>query len=188
MTGIGKLAVALAFSAGAAVAGGISSPALADGQPVIDFVDNVVPNPKVLSDLLPNVSVAPSVLCIPTAQNTNSTDGDRNRVGNNQTINCTQSAQQTTSPANALRDYEKVTGQPQTLPVGLSNEIVVMCPAGKVALGGGYLITGNFPPNTNIDEIIDAPTAANDGWRLQFLTAGSTQFQVVPFVTCARPS
>ncbi len=141
-----------------------------------------------LSDILPNVSVSPSVLCLPTAQNTSSAHGDRNHLDNNQTINCTQTAQQTSSPANALRDYEKVMGPSQALPMGLSAIIVVMCPAGKMALGGGYVITGNFPPNTNIDEVRDAPTLANDGWQLQFLTTGSTQFQVVPFVTCARPS
>ncbi|MFI6738062.1 hypothetical protein ACIBI9_34500 [Nonomuraea sp. NPDC050451] len=52
MNGTGKLAAALAISAGAAISGGISSPALADGRPVIDVIDNVVPNPRVLSDLL----------------------------------------------------------------------------------------------------------------------------------------
>ncbi|MFI6738063.1 hypothetical protein ACIBI9_34505 [Nonomuraea sp. NPDC050451] len=129
--------------------------------------------------------MSPSVLCIPTAQNTNGAHGDRNQVGNSQTINCTQTAQQTT---NAPRDYEKVTGAEVTLPMGLSNVITVMCPAGKVVLGGGYIISGNIPPNANIDEIIDAPTAANDGWRLQFLTAGSTQFRVTPYATCARLS
>ncbi|MFG6194676.1 hypothetical protein [Nonomuraea sp. JJY05] len=131
------------------------------------------------------MNVAPSVLCIPTAQNNNSAHGDRNRLGNEQAINCTQTTQQT---ANALRNYEKVTGPEVTLPMGLSNVITVMCPAGKVVLGGGYVINGNIPPNSNIDEIIDAPTAADDGWRLQFLTAGSTQFRVAPYATCARPS
>ncbi|MFB4282335.1 MULTISPECIES: hypothetical protein [unclassified Nonomuraea] len=151
MNKIGKFAAVLAISASSAVIASSGSPALADPHPIIDIIDDVVPNANVLPNLIPNPNIAPSVLCLPGARNDNSIKGDHNQVTTSQTNNCTQSAQQTTPtpppPSDGgLTGYE-IVAFPFTVGPGAGGAGVatftVECPSDKVPVLHGY----DFPQN-----------------------------------------
>ncbi|MEV4172439.1 hypothetical protein [Nonomuraea sp. NPDC049709] len=185
---MGRFAAVLALSAGGAVIGSSGSPALADPHPIIDIVDDVVPNANVLPNLIPNPNIAPSVLCLPGARNNNSIKGDHNQVTTSQTNNCTQSAQQaTTPPTSGVTGYEVVAELTSCAVDDRTCESTARCPEGKSVLGGGFRL---FPGGT------DGPTttanhsfsdATGSGWFVEVtnLPAGILVF-VQAYAVCAN--
>jgi hypothetical protein len=145
MSKIGRCAAVLAISTAAAVVISSGSPALADPPPLIDIIDNIVPNASILPNLQPSLNTSPSVLCIPSARNNNSIKGENNQASNNQTNNCTQSAQQTSPPPppnGGLSGYA-VYGDNDTCAPGETCTVTITCPEGQRVIEGGYTIGGN---------------------------------------------
>ncbi|MFI7135115.1 hypothetical protein ACIBQ1_56300 [Nonomuraea sp. NPDC050153] len=142
MSRIGEFATVLAISTSAAVTGSTVSPAMADGHPVIDVVDNVIPNANVLSNLLPNLNVSPSIVCIPTAQNTSPINGNHNQTTINQANTCTQAAQQTTPPPSGgeFSGYEVLPVAEDTCEPNDICTVTILCPPGKNVIEGSYTI------------------------------------------------
>ncbi|MFI6737280.1 hypothetical protein ACIBI9_30520 [Nonomuraea sp. NPDC050451] len=189
MNGMGRLAAILAISSGTAAIGGAGSPAFADPPPIIDIVDDIAPNANVLSHLLPNLNVSPSIVCIPTAQNTTSITGNNNQTTTNQTNNCTQSAQQTAG--DALRDHQVVVSDPITVGQNSFSDRTQPCPNGKVVLGGGYRITSSEIDRFSDDDIFilaDEPTPDGTGWRIFLFNGTGDSLTYVIRATCANPS
>ncbi|MGV9384847.1 hypothetical protein ACWDRB_54180 [Nonomuraea sp. NPDC003707] len=182
MNGMAKLATVLATTATSVFIATSGSTAHADSEPLIDVIDDIIPN----ASLLPNMAVSPTVICIP--QNTQSLHGDGSSQTNNQS--CTQNAQQsTTSPGNALRDYEVVVGPENTLGPNSINSFAVQCPAGKVVLGGGYTVnSGSFGSTEDIIQLRDAPSTSGTAWEFRLVNRTSSPITFTLRATCARPA
>lgn len=137
-----KFATVLAALA-TVIIGSINSPVAADERPLIDAVDDIVPNADALSNLdvnlLPNLNISPSVLCLPSAKNTNSVKGNNNQTTSNQVINCTQSVQQTSpTPPNGGTEFVIVSEDVQCGPNPSRCTGVADCPTGTTVVGGGF--------------------------------------------------
>ncbi|MFI6741222.1 hypothetical protein ACIBI9_50610 [Nonomuraea sp. NPDC050451] len=188
MNSIVKFAAVLAISTIATVIGGSSSPALADGHPVIDIIDDVAPNAEVLSNLLPNMNVAPSILCIPTASNSNDVKGNNNQTTTNQTNNCTQSTQQTAPPppdngGDGITGYEVVNGPTDNVPPNSTVALqLAQCPAGKKATGGGFIASG--AGNDGTFAIQDNALGSGSGWVVTVTNTTNDPAQARAIAVC----
>ncbi|MFG6197403.1 hypothetical protein [Nonomuraea sp. JJY05] len=160
---------------------------LADPQPVIDIVDDIVPNTSVLSNLLPNTNVSPSLVCIPTASNINSVKGNRNQTSNSQTNNCTQSAQTTTPPSNGgLAGYQAIEGTPFTVAPRTIENRILTCPAGKVVLSGGYALDASFraAQPDSVSQVTNR-RLSDTTWEIGVYNGTDQNITVHPEIICA---
>ncbi|MGP4102261.1 hypothetical protein [Nonomuraea sp. KM90] len=184
---MGKFAAVLALSALSTIVGSSGSSALADPHPIIDIVDDVVPNANVLPNLIPNPNIAPSVLCLPGARNNNSVKGDHNQVTTSQTNNCTQSAQQaTTPPTNGVTGYEVVVGMTQCAANDRTCEATARCPEGKSVTGGGFRLIpgGTDGPTTTANH--DFSDATGSGWFVEVTDVPGQLVFVQAHAICAN--
>ncbi|MEV1000959.1 hypothetical protein [Nonomuraea sp. NPDC050202] len=194
MSKVGHIAAVLAISTGTIAAISSGSSAWADAQPIIDLVDDIVPNANVLPNLLsglnvsPNLSVSPSIICLPQARNNNSIKGDNNQTTTNQANNCTQSAQASTPPpTNGITGYEVVVEMTQCAVDDRTCEATARCPEGKSVTGGGFRLIpgGTDGPTTTANHSFNDNTGS--GWFVEVtnLPAGILVF-VQAYAVCAN--
>ncbi|GLX19457.1 hypothetical protein Slala02_27720 [Streptomyces lavendulae subsp. lavendulae] len=138
----------------AALAVGLSAGgAHADGESLLSLLDT------------PSITLA----CFPSGQ-----VGQGNTFTGTQTVNCSQSATQTSTGGNGGGDegftgYEVVRAAGESVPPGDFDTTTVPCPAGKRAIGGGFDAEG-----TETFPIASRPTASNDAWFVAVKNTGTT--------------
>ncbi|MFI7126180.1 hypothetical protein ACIBQ1_10845 [Nonomuraea sp. NPDC050153] len=183
MNKMGTFAAALVISSSAVAIGGFGTPALADPRPNIDIIDDVVPNASVLSNLLPNLNASPAVVCLPTASNVNSVKGHNNQTNNNQTINCTQSAQTNAPPSGGdFSGYEVLPLATDTCGPNDVCDLRVDCPAGKKVIEGGY----NIHPGAGTFTSRSMQTPDGSAYIVQAFNRSGAQLTIEAQVSCAR--
>jgi hypothetical protein len=81
--------------------------------------------------------------------------------------------------ADGVSGYQKLDGPWETVGMGQFGSATVDCPAGKKALGGGYVSTVLLAPSA------DAPANAGSGWLVEAKNVDSIQGYFHAYVICA---
>jgi hypothetical protein len=123
----------------------------------------------------PSITLA----CFPAGQ-----VGQGNTFTGTQNINCSQSAEQASTPPDqqGFTGYEVVSESYELLPNSLGVPVEASCPAGKNVTGGGIRWNGS---STEVGSHDNGPNEDNTGWVARFFNTGNSTFTVTVYAICA---
>ncbi|MFE1556127.1 hypothetical protein ACFW6V_14260 [Streptomyces sp. NPDC058734] len=124
----------------------------------------------------PSVTLA----CFPAGQ-----VGQGNTFTGNQNVNCSQSAEQASTPVGqqGFTGYEVVSESYELLPNSLGVPVQANCPVGKKVTGGGIRWNGS---SSDVGSHDNGPTENNTGWVAKFFNFGNSTFTVTVYAICAN--